>query len=88
MEININEIDIHSAIRNLKAPNSVDFLKKKIKKSELYMPFDYCINDCTLAKVSSIKDFGITFDSKLNFQEHIDKIYCEASKNIFFIIRN
>ena len=52
------------------------------------MPFDYYINDSTLTKVSSIKDLGITFDSKLNFQEHIDKMYCEASKNVFFIIRN
>ena len=31
---------------------------------------------------------GIILDSKLNFQEHIDKIYCESSKKMYFIVRN
>ena len=39
-------------------------------------PFDYYISN-TLAKVNTIKDLGIIYDSKLNFQEHIDKVYCE-----------
>lgn len=50
--------------------------------------FDYDIFGETLSRVNSIRDLGVIMDSKLNFQEHIDTVYSEASKNMYFIIRN
>ena len=68
-------------ILNSEKCSTITFARKEVEQ-----PFDYYINSTTLAKVNSIKDLGIIFDSKLNFQEHIDKIYCKSSKKCTLLL--
>ena len=52
------------------------------------LDFTYKINDTALEKVSKITDLGITFDSRLNFGDHIMDISTRAFQRIGFIMRN
>lgn len=47
----------------------------------------YHINGILLEKVNSIKDLGITFDSKLRFDLHIEEIIKKAYRMLGFIMR-
>lgn len=49
--------------------------------------FDYSIDNLTLERVYSIKDLGVTFDSKLTFIDHINTITNSALRMLGFIIR-
>jgi len=60
-------------------------LSFNIKKSHVY--FDYKLNNVSIEPVDSFTDLGITFDSKLCFNQHIDKITNKAFQNLGFITR-
>lgn len=49
--------------------------------------YDYKIYGTSLTRVNNIRDLGITFDSKLLFDTHIDNIVRKASKALGFILR-
>lgn len=44
--------------------------------------------DCTLKRVSVIKDLGITLDSKLRFAEHISSVVAKAYAILGVVKRN
>lgn len=48
---------------------------------------EYKMLDKKLNQVHSIKDLGVIFDSKLNFDQHIDEISKKASRMLGFIMR-
>lgn len=48
---------------------------------------EYILKNKKLTKVDSIKDLGITFDSRLKFDQHIDEITRKASKMLGFVMR-
>ena len=47
----------------------------------------YSIDNQALGKVSFIGDLGVTFDSKLSFEAHIDRITNKANKMLGFVLR-
>lgn len=49
--------------------------------------FSYTLKNLNINRVNSIRDLGVTFDSKLLFDEHINKIINKASKALGFILR-
>lgn len=49
--------------------------------------FDYKFLNTQITRVNSIRDLGVTFDSKLIFDTHIDNIVKKASKALGFILR-
>lgn len=49
--------------------------------------FDYKINFVSLNKTKSIKDLGVNFDTKLMFNEHIEKISNKSLQMLGFILR-
>lgn len=51
------------------------------------VPADYKIGDITLERVSSFRDLGVTFDSRLTFVEHIDSCCAQAYKSLGFVLR-
>lgn len=63
---------------------SVVSFTRKIKKHN----FQYYINRTLIDRKDVIKDLGITFDSKLSFNEHISVIVNASYKTLGFIIRN
>ncbi|KAG6465020.1 hypothetical protein O3G_MSEX014883 [Manduca sexta] len=52
------------------------------------LDFAYTIKNCTLTRVYSIKDLGVTLDCKLQFNRHIDNICAGGFKSLGFILRN
>jgi hypothetical protein len=48
----------------------------------------YKINGSMLEKPDSIRDLGVTFNSKLSFNVHIDLVAQSAFKSLGFIMRN
>lgn len=50
--------------------------------------FGYTMKDCTLNKVSLIKDLGILLDSKLRFTEHISSVIAKAYVVLGIVKRN
>lgn len=52
------------------------------------IPTSYKLNDHVLKSVSCMKDLGVTHDSKLLFDTHIDNIVTGATKTLGFIMRS
>jgi hypothetical protein len=50
--------------------------------------YDYNIQNTILLRTSQHKDLGVTFDEKLNFNEHINLITNSSLKMLGFIIRS
>ncbi|XP_062699172.1 uncharacterized protein LOC134284397, partial [Aedes albopictus] len=50
--------------------------------------FEYSMDSAMLQRVNSIKDLGITLDSKLKFNEHISKTIAKANSMLGFLRRN
>lgn len=50
--------------------------------------FDYGLNNISLERVTSIKDLGVTLDSKLRFNEHISMTTAKANAMLGFLRRN
>lgn len=50
--------------------------------------FEYSMDSAMLQRVYSIKDLGITLDSKLKFNEHISKTIAKANSMLGFLRRN
>lgn len=65
--------------------NKCKILSFNIRKSRVY--FDYKFGNVSIELVESFTDLGTTFDSKLCFNEHIDKITNKAFQNLGFITR-
>lgn len=49
--------------------------------------YNYTLKSTILARVTSINDLGVTFDSKLLFDEHVNRIVNKASKALGFVLR-
>ncbi|XP_037049545.1 uncharacterized protein LOC119083844 [Bradysia coprophila] len=52
------------------------------------MIYDYVVSGDVLERVSLKKDLGVTFDEKLNFNEHIDRVTRKAYQMLGFIFRS
>lgn len=50
--------------------------------------FDYKLGGVPFSRSDNIKDLGITFDSELNFNKHVENVVISSYKNLGFIIRN
>lgn len=50
--------------------------------------FDYSLDNTSLEKVRTIKDLGVTLDSKLRFNEHISVTTAKANAMLGFLRRN
>ncbi|VDO21522.1 unnamed protein product [Haemonchus placei] len=48
----------------------------------------YLVNDARLAACQSIKDLGVSFDSKFKFSLHIEQAVEKAFRNLFALFRN
>ena len=57
---------------------------RKVQK----ITFDYELDNAILVRPEFIKDLGVTFDSKLIFNEHIQNITKAAYKSLGFVLRN
>ena len=57
-------------------------------RSHKLIAYDYKINNQSLDRVSTIKDLGVTFDSRLTFTPHLENIIGRANRNWFFICRH
>ena len=49
--------------------------------------FDYTLKQMSVARVHTIKDLGVMFDSKILFDAHVDNIVNKASKALGFVLR-
>ena len=58
------------------------------EKSDRITPFVYCIDQTNLTRVSFIEDLGVTFDSRLKFDKHIEIVLSKASRMLGFVRRN
>ena len=52
-----------------------------------YLEFKYMIDDVPLERVNFITDLGVTLQSNLTFDLHINRIIKEALRNLGFVIR-
>lgn len=58
------------------------------RQEATFQYFNYNINGVPLQRVNFIRDLGVLFDSKLNFNSHIDSITKRAYKMLGFISRS
>lgn len=58
------------------------------KKNENIIYFDYKMDNTSLKRIDNVKDLGITMDTKLKFESHIENVKKETFKKTGFIIRN
>ena len=49
--------------------------------------YDYKLTNTSIARVTSITDLGVTFDTKLLFDAHVNNIVNKASRALGFILR-
>lgn len=69
-------------------------LKLNIKKCKIMsyskkstITYSYKLKDEIIDRVEIFRDLGVVFDTKLNFNHHIQHIVAQASKNLGFILR-
>lgn len=67
---------------NVSKCNVITFSKKKDIISS-----DYLIDDTVLKRVHTINDLGVTLDSKINFNSHVDKIVNDSRRVLGFVKR-
>lgn len=70
---------------NINKCNSMTFTRKPPNTTHQFV---YNINNISLQKISSCKDLGVTFDSKLSFELHYKNITSRAYKMLGFISRS
>lgn len=70
---------------NINKCNSMTFTRKS---QALTHQFVYTLNGSTLPKVNSCRDLGVTFDSKLTFEQHYKNLTSRAYKLLGFISRS
>lgn len=58
-----------------------------LSRSTKALKYDYKINGQSLLRAESDLDLGVTLDSKLLFDQHIDNISAKAMKTLGFIFR-
>uniref|UniRef100_A0A2H1WP78 SFRICE_018476 n=1 Tax=Spodoptera frugiperda TaxID=7108 RepID=A0A2H1WP78_SPOFR len=63
--------------------NAITFTKNKN-----IITYDYKLDDMILKKVNNIRDLGVTIDSKLHFDVHIDNIVNKAYRMFGFVLRS
>lgn len=73
--------------------NKMDFNAKKCYSmtfGRMWHPtlFNYKINNLDIARVTTIKDLGVTFDRKLTFHDHIIDLSKESYRRLGFVLRN
>jgi hypothetical protein len=74
---------------NNKLQLSLNKCKKITFSKKRYLSkFDYSLNNNKIEEVDNIKDLGITYDSKLNFDIHIRNIIKKAYKLYGFVMRS
>lgn len=56
-------------------------------RSTKALPFCYKINNTFLSRTETVVDLGVTLDSKLLFDKHIEKILAKAMKTLGFLFR-
>lgn len=52
-----------------------------------FVSYQYKLNNMELKRIQAMRDLGVTFDSKLLFDAHIDNIIKKATKTLGFILR-
>lgn len=57
-------------------------------RNKVFFPREYTIRSENLSKVNCIRDLGVTMDTKLRFNAHIDDIVSKAYKTLGFVLRN
>ena len=57
-------------------------------RSHNIINFDYKIDNQSLSRLTTIKDLGVTFDSRLTFKPHLDNIIRRSMRNWYFICRH
>ena len=74
---NLNKLQL-----NIKKCNVLTFTNK-----HQYIEFNYCLKDSELTRPPTFRDLGVTFDSKLSFNFHINTITNECFRTLGFIMR-
>lgn len=64
---------------------SVVTFSRKLPTNTLH--YDYKIGAQTLTRGSSIRDLGVTHDSKLLFDDHVENIVSRAYRSLGFLMR-
>lgn len=80
-----NWCDLNGLELNIKKCNNITFTRKSQATTHQYL---YKLNGTTLSRVSSCRDLGIIFDSKLSFELHYKNITSRAYKLLGFISRS
>ena len=75
-------------IRNDMKLNTTKCAIMKFWRSIFFKFYQYEINSVAIERVDTIRDLGIIFHSKLNFNLHINKVVAKANKMWSFIWRN
>lgn len=75
--------DNHLSLNEAKC--SVITFTRKVRDNILY--FNYKLNGITLNRVAAIKDLGVIFDEKFNFNQHCNNIVTRSLKMLGFIFR-
>lgn len=56
-------------------------------RKPIHILFNYTLKNSSLSRVSFIRDLGVTFDSKLLFDNHVNNVVNKASKALGFVLR-
>lgn len=87
LQNNLNSVNdwclLNNLPLNISKCNVVSFSRKNQP-----LKFNYRLNNTFLNRLDECTDLGVLFDSKLNFNKHIENIVLSSYKNLGFVIRN
>ncbi len=89
LQQNLNAIvswcGINNIVLNTKKCQVMSYSRKLVDNTIVY---PYQIDDILLCRPECVKDLGVTFDTKLSFNQHVENICNQSTKRLGLVIRN
>ena len=87
LQLNLDRVILWSTNNQLPLNKDKCFIKTYTRRKENFN-FEYKIDGEILKRPQFIKDLGVTYDTEVNFIEHVRKISTSAYTSLGFVIRN
>lgn len=87
MQENLERLDLYVRQNNLSLNRKKCVVTSFSRKISNLTKFNYNIKGFVIRRKETMRDLGVTYDTKLTFNEHVETVGCKARRMLGFIMR-